>query len=118
MPIGSHDFFDFGDQFDATVTDSWIAKLAEIGEVLSDLGIRKTKDLAKLDRTDRLATLPEQNLEFPQVKTESPDDCLGDIRKGSNAIGFFVFGSGFIFFHWKYRSVKEFSCPRVQEILE
>src|SRR5207302_105276 len=76
--VRAEDAFDLEDEVVHAVADAGVAELAEVGEVLADLGIGEAEALAELAAGDRAAVLALERLELPQVEAEPADGGIGD----------------------------------------
>ena len=75
---GPQDVLDPGNQLAAAVADAGIAELAEVGQVLAHLGVRKLKQLAELRGAGGFVPVPHQALQLSQVQAQTIDDRFGD----------------------------------------
>ena len=76
--VGTEDAADRFDQLAATVANTGIAKVAEVREIFSHLGVGETEPLSQLAGADRLVPAAVQVLQLSQVETQPADHCLGN----------------------------------------
>lgn len=64
LSVGAQDAANLSDQLAASVANAWMPEMAEIGEVLADLGVGEAQHLTELTGTDRGTAVPGQVLQF------------------------------------------------------
>ena len=91
MLIGAQDAANGDDQFVATIADARIAEMAEIGQILANLGVGEAEQVAELAGAGGFVAVANQMLQFAQIKAQPIDDRLGG-RPFRCRLGRFVLG--------------------------
>jgi hypothetical protein len=76
--VGPEDDLDRTDEFLATVANAGMAKVPEMGQILTNLGIGEAQVPAKLTAAGGLFAISDQVLKLSQVKAQAADDRLGN----------------------------------------
>ena len=80
MAVGAQNAANCRDQLVAAVADAGMAEMAEIGEILADLGIGEAEQRGRAG-WELTVALPGANelLQLAQVEAQPADDRLGDV---------------------------------------
>src|ERR1043166_10100146 len=76
-----------GDEFLRIVTDARLAEIAEVGEVLANLGVIDGESLAKLTGRNDLQSLRVPAVEVAEVEAESLNACSRKLRVAGVPVG-------------------------------
>ena len=106
VAIGAQDLADGLDQVVAAVADARVAKMAEIGQILADLGVAKAQQPAELAGAGALVAVAHQVLQFAQVQAQPADHRLGNGNLGGGQRLVSVSSGSCSRQHW------EMVCPR------